>query len=142
LAILLSCAARYLHLLNKLTKNFKHRYICRCMSQIKILFNGISLGNSFSHSHAFSTNRQNSTMGLQCIPVPFSTNFCTVGANIVAYGVSSLVEHELLTRLEHMSSSSVFSGFRVTRPLVFCVVFYRWFMDFIHLVLVCMLNAL
>jgi hypothetical protein len=44
----------------------------------------------------------------------------------VAYGVSSLVEHELLTRLEHMSSSSVFSGFRVTRPLVFCVVFYRW----------------
>ena len=38
----------------------------------------------------------------------------------------SLVEHELLTRLEHMSSSSVFSGFRVTRPLVFCVVFCRW----------------
>ena len=57
-------------------------HICTCMSQIKILFNGISLGNSFSHSHAFSTNRQNNTMGLQCIPVPFSTNFCTVGANI------------------------------------------------------------
>ena len=58
------------------------RYICTCMNQIQILFNGIYLGNSFSHSRAFSKNRQNDTMGLQSIPVPFSTNFCTVGANI------------------------------------------------------------
>ena len=48
--------------------------------------------------------------------------------------------HELLTRLEHMSSSSVFSGFRVTRPLVFHVVFCRWLFflfSFGHFVVLC-----
>ena len=32
-----------------------------------------------------------------------------------------LVEHELLTLLEHLSSPSVFSGVRVNRSLVLCV---------------------
>ena len=35
----------------------------------------------------------------------------------------SLVEQELLTLLEHLSSSPVFSGVRVTRSLVLCVCF-------------------
>ena len=34
-----------------------------------------------------------------------------------------LVEQELLTLLEHLSSSSVFSGVRITRSLVVCVRF-------------------
>jgi hypothetical protein len=58
----------------------------------------------------------------------------------VAYEVSSLVEHGLLTRLEHMSSSSVFGGFRVTRPLVFHVVFCRglfFLFSFGHCVVLC-----
>jgi len=33
----------------------------------------------------------------------------------------SLVEQELLTRPEHLRSPPVFSGVRVTRPLVLCV---------------------
>jgi hypothetical protein len=33
----------------------------------------------------------------------------------------SLVEHELLTLLEHLSSPTVFSGVRVTRSLALCV---------------------
>jgi hypothetical protein len=36
-----------------------------------------------------------------------------------------LVEQELLTIQEHLSSPSVFSGVRVTRSLVFCVRFCR-----------------
>jgi hypothetical protein len=36
-----------------------------------------------------------------------------------------LVEQELLTLPEHLSSTSVFSWVRVTRPLVLCVMFYR-----------------
>ena len=36
-----------------------------------------------------------------------------------------LVEQELLTLPEHLSSPPVFSGVRVTRSLVFCVVFCR-----------------
>jgi hypothetical protein len=36
-----------------------------------------------------------------------------------------LVEQELLTMTEHLSSPSVFSGVRVTRSLVLCVVFCR-----------------
>jgi hypothetical protein len=40
----------------------------------------------------------------------------------------SLVEQELLTFMEHLSSSLVFSGVHITRSLVFCVVFCRsWF---------------
>ena len=35
----------------------------------------------------------------------------------------SLVEQELLTLLEHLSSPPLFSGVRVTWPLVFCVCF-------------------
>jgi len=35
----------------------------------------------------------------------------------------SHVEQELLTFLEHLSSHPVFSGVRVARSLVFCVVF-------------------
>ena len=35
----------------------------------------------------------------------------------------SLVKHELLTLSEHLSTSPVFSGFRVTRSLVLCVCF-------------------
>jgi hypothetical protein len=37
----------------------------------------------------------------------------------------SLVEQELLTLMEHMSSPPVFSGVRVDWSLVFCVVFCR-----------------
>ena len=37
----------------------------------------------------------------------------------------SLVKQELLTPPEHLISPSVFSGVRVTRSLVFCVVFCR-----------------
>jgi hypothetical protein len=98
---------------NKITKNFKHRYICRCMSQIQILFNGISLGNSFSHSHAFSTNRQNSTMGLQCIPVPFSTNFCTVGANIWLHKTTKWPKEE--RKNNHLQNTTQKTKGRVTR---------------------------
>ena len=36
-----------------------------------------------------------------------------------------LVEQELLTLPEHLSSSPVFSGARVTRSLVLCVIFCR-----------------
>ena len=36
-----------------------------------------------------------------------------------------LVEQELHTLPEHLSSQSVFSGVRATRSLVFCVVFCR-----------------
>jgi hypothetical protein len=35
------------------------------------------------------------------------------------------VEQEPLTLQEHLSSPSVFSGVRVTRSLVFCVMFFR-----------------
>ena len=37
--------------------------------------------------------------------------------------VTHLVEQELLTLPEHLSSSPVFSGVRVTRSLVLCVCF-------------------
>ena len=37
----------------------------------------------------------------------------------------SLVEQEPLTLQEHLSSPPVFSGVRVTRSLVFCVMFFR-----------------
>ena len=36
-----------------------------------------------------------------------------------------LVEQELLTLYDHLSSHPVFSGVRVARSLVFCVVFCR-----------------
>jgi len=35
------------------------------------------------------------------------------------------VRHELLNFLDHTSSPTVFSGFRVARFLIFCVVFCR-----------------
>ena len=38
--------------------------------------------------------------------------------------VSFNSKHELLTSTEHLSSPSDFSGFRVARSLVFCVMFY------------------
>jgi hypothetical protein len=72
---------------NKLTKNFKHRSIFKCMNQVQILFNGIFLGNSFYLSHI---------QHFKC---------STVDGLHITYGVS---------------------GFRVTRPLVFHVVFCRW----------------
>jgi uncharacterized membrane protein len=37
----------------------------------------------------------------------------------------SLVEQELLTLPEHLSSPSIFSGVRITRSLVLCVMFCR-----------------
>jgi hypothetical protein len=42
----------------------------------------------------------------------------------------SLVEQELLTLPEHLSSSTVFSGVRVTRSLVLCVCFVGRFLSF------------
>ena len=40
--------------------------------------------------------------------------------------VSFNSKHQLLTSTEHMSSPSDFSGVRVARSLVLCVMFYRW----------------
>ena len=42
----------------------------------------------------------------------------------------SLVEHELLTLPEHLSSPPVFSGVRVTRSLVLCVCFVDRYLSF------------
>jgi hypothetical protein len=51
-----------------------------------------------------------------------------------------LVEQELLTLMEHMSSPLVYSGVRVARSLVFCVMFCRSL--FIHFLLAIVLSAL
>ena len=53
-----------------------------------------------------------------------------------------LVEQELLTIPEHMSSPSVFSGVCVARSLVFCVVFCRLLFVLFSLSLVIELSAL
>ena len=45
-----------------------------------------------------------------------------LGPDIGTSYVVSLVEQELLTRLEHLSSSPIFSGIRVTRYLCVCFV--------------------
>jgi hypothetical protein len=52
----------------------------------------------------------------------------------------SLVEQELLTLLKHLSSLPVFSGVRVTRSLVLCVVFCRSL--FVPLSLIFLLSVL
>jgi len=62
---------------DKPRKNVKHRCICTCISQINILFNRIS--------------RWNNTVDLQCIPVSFITNFCTIGPNIWLRKLASIL---------------------------------------------------
>ena len=53
----------------------------------------------------------------------------------------TLVEQELLTLPEHLSSSPIFSGVHVTRSLVLCVIFvYRYFFFCIFLLALCCLS--
>ena len=47
----------------------------------------------------------------------------------------SLVEEELLTLPEHLSSPPIFGGFCVAQFLVFCVVFGELLLDFFILVI-------
>ena len=59
----------------------------------------------------------------------WSATWFTYQVMFVAFNTSTMgvshVEQELLTVPEHLSSLPVFSGFRVTRSLDFCVVFCR-----------------
>ena len=65
----------------------------------------------------------------------FITGFVTRVARRVP-----LVEQESLTLQEHLSSPPVFSGVRVTRSLVFCVMFFRSL--FVHFLSAVVLSVL